>query len=474
MKKIYVLDTNVLLDNPDAVIESFEENDVVLPLTVIEELDNLKKTIGDIGFCARQALRNIESCRKDGDVVMGVERNAEGGMLRVIPFSQDDNVLFKEKGLHAQKPDDYIVLTALKIKEQGETPTIFISNDTSARIKCSLLGVPAQFYKDGSVSKEALTYSGYRNIDVPIEFFGDIIDGVFSAKRLQLKIDIEELQQYVDVIDVVPNEFLLLSPKDEEGILDKKQIKKLKVVYRYVDDKISPKLVRKNLSYKTIYGNISGKNLEQSVALDVLLDDSVKVVALTGPAGSGKTLLSTATCLTKMLKEKDTNYEKLILLKPTIAVGDDIGFLPGSIDEKLSHYMGSYADNFKTLRKLESVATNISSKADTLDTLKSDGKVEVESISYIRGRSLSDCLIIVDEVQNIPQIVIKTILTRVGENCKIILLGDPSQIDRACLSKYNNGLSYAIEKLRGQSFFAHVKFIHGVRSEVSKCAADLL
>ena len=204
------------------------------------------------------------------------------------------------------------------------------------------------------------------------------------------------------------------------------------------------------------------------------MDDDVKVIALSGPAGSGKTLLSMATCMTKLLKDKNNHYEKLILLKPTVSVSDDIGFLPGSVEDKLNKYMGSYFDNFKTLRKLESVHTNSASSEDSFDKMKDKGIIEVESISFLRGRSLSDCLIIADEVQNVTQTVLKTILTRVGENCKIILLGDTSQIDRPYLSKYNNGLSYCIEKMKGQDFFAHVKFIHGVRSIVSKKAAELL
>ena len=205
--------------------------------------------------------------------------------------------------------------------------------------------------------------------------------------------------------------------------MSKKETKKLKAVYRYNGQK----LIKKSLQYKDVYGGVSGKNLEQSVALDILLDDKVKVVALNGPSGSGKTILSIATALTKIVKQKDTEYEKILLLKPTVSVSDDIGYLPGNVEDKLSHYMGSYMDNFKTLKKLETEHTK--SSALTFEEMKKKSMLEIESISFIRGRSISDCLIIVDEVQNLTQNVIKTILTRVGNNCRVIFSGDYRQSD---------------------------------------------
>jgi PhoH-like ATPase len=469
MKKIYVLDTNVILENPDCVTQSFEDNDLVIPLKVVEELDGLKKGHGDTGYCARQALRNIEQVRGEENIQDGVERNEEGAKIRVVPLTTDEIKNIAGEGFQCNN-DDIIIFTALKIKnEENDEPVIFVSNDTSARIKASLMDIPSQFYKEGSVPKESINYTGFRNVETPLEFFGSIDEEneKFRGKRMPSKLTLDEVQGYVDVNNVVPNEFLLFSP-EENKYTSKKEGKKLKTVYRFNEDK----LVKKNLLYKDVYGDIGGKNLEQSVALDLLLDDEVKVCALTGPAGSGKTFCTIASCMTKLLKEKQ--YEKLILLKPTVSVSDEIGYLPGGVEDKLSHYLGSYMDNFKALRKLEIDATGQVSDEDKVEKLKDKGIIEIESISFLRGRSLSDCLIIVDEVQNLTQTVVKTILTRVGENSKIIILGDPSQIDRPYLSKYNNGLSYAIEKLRGQEFFGHVKFIHGVRSIVSKVSAELL
>ena len=469
MKKIYVLDTNVILENPDCISDSFEDNDLVIPLKVVEELDGLKKSQGDTGYCARQALRNIEKARGQSNIQDGVVRNDEGAKLRVVPLTTEDSKKITGEGFDCNN-DDIIIFTALKIKNEGnDEPVVFISNDTSARIKASLMDIPSQFYKEGTVSKESLAYNGFRNIKMPLVFFGSVDEDQhkFRGKRMPSKLTLDEVEGYTDVADVVPNEFLLFSPEDND-YTNKKENKKLKSVYRFNENKLQ----KKSLIYSNVYGGIGGKNLEQSVALDLLLDDNVKVVALTGPAGSGKTFCTIASCMTKLVKEK--KYEKLILLKPTIGVSDEIGFLPGSVDDKLSHYMGSYNDNFKTLRKLEIEKSGSVSDEDKFEKLKEKGQLEVESISFLRGRSLADCLIVVDEVQNLSQTVIKTILTRVGENSKIIILGDPSQIDRPFLSKYNNGLSYAIEKLRGQEFFGHIKFIHGVRSIVSKVSAQLL
>jgi PhoH-like ATPase len=420
-KKIYVLDTNIILDNPDCITDSFEENDLVVPLVVLEELDNQKKINGEVGVCARRALRIIDSLIDGNNLTEGSKRNENGDLIKIEILTSEDISRWETLGFNVQKNDDLIILTALKTRDKNEDKKcVLISNDNSVRIKSSLLDIPAQHYKEGTVKKEE---------------------------------------------DITENEFVNIIPSEEN--LSKAIRKKLKSVYKYNDGL----LVKKTFQHKGVYGGVSGKNLEQSAALDLLLDNDVSVVALNGLSGSGKTILSIASSVT-LMSEKASDYDKLILLKPTVSVSDDIGFLPGNVEEKLSHYMGSYMDNFKMLKKLE--LENNGSTGNSYDDLKEKEKIEIESISFLRGRSLNNCIIVVDEVQNLTQNVIKTILTRVGSNCKIILLGDPEQIDRPFLSKYNNGLSYLIEKFRGQSFFGHVKFVHGVRSEVSKIASELL
>jgi PhoH-like ATPase len=476
VKKVYVLDTNVLLSNPDCLKESFEENDIVIPLTVLEELDNLKSKDGDKGYCARQALRQLESIRGEGNIHEGVTRNDLGSILKVVYMTNDERESYNKIGLSGNN-DDVIIFTALKVqtlekrKENG-LKVIFVSNDTSARIKSSLLDIPAQFYKAGSASREAIDYTGYTNIELPLHFFGkfDEETDVFTPIRLPSKLTMEELGEYLDIDNFFQNEFLLISPDSYNDRMDKKEKKKLKAVYRLIGDTF----VKRNLNSRNLYANVVGKNLEQSAGIDILLDDDIKVVALTGLAGSGKTLLSLATGLTKIFKEQDSRYEKIILLKPTVSVSDEIGFLPGNVEEKLSHYMGSYLDNFKTLRKLEIEHSKSAKAGDKFEELVASGKIEIESISFIRGRTFSDAIVIIDETQNLTQATVKTILTRVGENCKIILIGDILQIDRAYLSKFNNGLTYAIDKLKNQDFFGHIKFTQGVRSTVSRVCAELL
>jgi PhoH-like ATPase len=466
-KKIYVLDTNIILDNPDCITDSFEENDLVVPLVVLEELDNQKKINGEVGVCARRALRIIDSLIDGNNLTEGSKRNENGDLIKIEILTSEDISRWETLGFNVQKNDDLIILTALKTRDKNEDKKcVLISNDNSVRIKSSLLDIPAQHYKEGTVKKESLEYKGFMTVTLPDSFFGEVDEasGEFIPKRIPNKIEFSQIEEYMEE-DITENEFVNIIPSEEN--LSKAIRKKLKSVYKYNDGL----LVKKTFQHKGVYGGVSGKNLEQSAALDLLLDNDVSVVALNGLSGSGKTILSIASSVT-LMSEKASDYDKLILLKPTVSVSDDIGFLPGNVEEKLSHYMGSYMDNFKMLKKLE--LENNGSTGNSYDDLKEKEKIEIESISFLRGRSLNNCIIVVDEVQNLTQNVIKTILTRVGSNCKIILLGDPEQIDRPFLSKYNNGLSYLIEKFRGQSFFGHVKFVHGVRSEVSKIASELL
>ena len=466
MKNI-VLDTNVLMSDPNCILTGFEENDLIIPLIVIEELDNNKTESSQRGYYARESLRNIESL-KNGDgrhVNEGLKRNELGGLLKVVCLTKREMDHYNEPhGLNTLIKDNIIILTAMKVKaENPENETVIVSNDTALRIKSSLLNIGAEFYKDSRIKKEFLEYQGYRNLELPLEFFGEFIDDRWVSKELPITIPLDE----IDIGDVIQNEFLLLYPATSCE-LRKKEIKKLKAVYRVEGNE----LLRRDLHFRGLYGDISGKNLEQSVAISALMEEKIKIVTLTGPAGSGKTILSEAVCLTKMFKG-EKKYDKIILLKPNIQVSKDIGFLPGSVQEKIAPYLNSFLDNFECLRKKEMEHTK-TSKPDTFDDLVKQGYIELECISFIRGRSLSDSLIILDEAQNIDRHVMKTVISRVGENSKIIILGDLSQIDTPFLNAENNGLSHLMKKFRGQEIYAHVSFIRGVRSEIAELAATLL
>jgi PhoH-like ATPase len=255
--------------------------------------------------------------------------------------------------------------------------------------------------------------------------------------------------------------------------MTKAEVKRVKAVYRFKGSiKKGGVFVKRNLKFKDLYANISGKNLEQSCAIDLLMDDDVNVVSMRSPAGGGKTFLSLAVALTKLLKEKNNSYEKIIFLKPTVTVADDIGFLPGSAEDKLGPYMNSFMDNITTLKKMNTVKYKETS--ESYEQLVKDGKIEIECISFIRGRSFNDCIIISDENQNVDSGVIKTILSRVGHNCKIICLGDVDQIDVPYLNKYNNGLSHLIKKFKGQEVYGHISLNKCERSKVSELAGELL
>ena len=466
-KKKFVLDTNILINNPKCVIDSFDENDVILPFTVIEELDNLKTKEG-IGYSAREALRNIEKIRKDSiDIRTGVVRNEKGGLLRIVTMRDSIDELpidiLNIEGFDISVPDNRIVLTALKISKEDDTETVFISNDCNARIKASFLELKAERYLDDVVPEEYLSYTGMRKVEMPLSFFGDVLDGKFIAKKNFYTIDINE-EPFKDM-NIIENEYVLLDVNESEfeGIeLSKKEKKHLKHVYRKTGDFLD----YRELNH-TMYGGVRGKNLSQSVAIDLLMDENIKVLTMRSVAGGGKTLLSTSYGFSSVIHNK--LFDKIIFLKPTISAHEDIGFLPGTTDQKMLPYMGSFLDNCNVLKKMETVNSN-STNADDFDSMVKKGLIEIENIGFLRGRSITDSLIILDEAQNLSTSVAKTIVSRVGEGSKILILGDPTQIDDRFLSIESNALSHIIKNLRGERIYAHVDLESCVRSEVSRIA----
>lgn len=468
MKKNFVLDTNVLLSDDKCVSKGFDDNHVIIPLSVIEELDNKKNDKSEVGYAAREVLRDIDSIKDrypNGNIKKGIIRNEKGGLLRIIPIAIGETKSLN-KYYSLQKNDDYIILTALKVmKESSSTPTILVTNDKAMKMKALMSDLQTEVYKTSMVNKEFLDYSGYRTSILPLDFFGEFINGEWKLNEIPDTCTPEEL----NVEDPVANEFVLLDVSDEDKEkLVKKDIKKLKAIYRYKGGSY----VKRDMNFRGLYGNVSGRNLEQSCALDLLMDDDVKVVSLRGNAGSGKTFLALSTLLTRILKDKNSKYDKIILLKPTVSISQDIGFLPGTADEKLNPFIRSFVDNFEVLRKKEVVHNKTSTKS--FEELKEDGKIEIECISFLRGRSLNDCLIIADELQNVSHAVVKTILSRVGENTKIVALGDIDQIDVPYLSKFSNGLSHLGKKFRGQDIFGHITLVKSERSAVASLAAELL
>jgi len=467
-KKVYVLDTNVLLSDPKCITESFEENDIVIPLAVIEEIDAIKKESQNRGYQAREVFRLLDQLvleSTDKNIRVGITRNALGGIIRIASLTEKDITELNDFNLAMTKNDDIIVLTTLKCLKESGNKTIFVSNDTNARLKAIIHDIPTEIYRNSAIPKEVVEYTGYRTACLPLSFFGKEEDGKFVKYEHQEQLYLDDVGLKEE--DIAPNEFVLIEADPNDSGITTASIKKLKKVYRYTDGVLQ----YRDLKFRGLYGDITGKNLEQSVGLDLLLSDDIKVVTLSSPAGGGKTFLSLACAMTKLL-EKNSKYEKIILIKPVVSVGNEIGYLPGDVQSKLEPYMKSYLDNFEALRKMHT--ERLKESTSSFEELVENGKIEVEAISYIRGRSFQNVILIIDELQNVGKDVVKTILSRVGENTFVVVSGDPSQIDVSYLSKNNNGLTHLINKFRGQDFYGHVTFTKCVRSEVSEAAATLL
>ncbi len=434
MKKNYILDTNVLVHDPYC-LEKFEDNVVLIPLIVLEEIDNLKKSHGSIGRHTREIARKLDKLREKGSLAEGVEIN-HGGFLKVIMIP-DDN-LDIPLGFDDKKADNMIIATAKQVALRSDRPTILVSKDINVRIKANSLGIEAQDYTNDKIEIEKYS-KNTMDFDVSGELYNKFLK--------EGKIAISELSEDTHFVE---NAFITLKHKANEAIgrvfLVDNEIRRIKIKQQ---DKV--------------FG-INALNKEQLMALDILMDDNIKLVTLVGVAGTGKTLLALAAALQKVLK--DEVYSKLLISRPTIVMGSDIGFLPGSKEEKMKPWLQPIYDNLEFLLRNKKISgENYIDKKDD---------IEVEVLSYIRGRSIPNQFIIVDEAQNLTPHEIKTILTRVGENTKIVLTGDPYQIDNPYLDVSSNGLVYAMDRFKGKKIAGNVTLTIGERSELASMAAKLL
>jgi len=422
VRRTYILDTNVLIHDPEGAIFSFEEHDVVIPLTVVEELDGLKKGPGEIPFSARHALKLIDSLRKTGDITKGVELPG-GGSLSVE--DQPKKMLFKEK-----TPDNKIISLAGALKDKNGKKVILISKDTSVRIKAEVKGILSEDYLKDKTSI--------------YERYGKILSGKDYAN----------------------------------GILS--------VRYQISGDtifKITGQDNKREIRREKSIADISPRNIEQECALDALRSPDVRVVALTGIAGSGKTLLSLAVGYYQTTKN-DPIYSHVLVSRPTISMGgktNELGYLPGTKEEKLDPWMQPIYDNLELIvptsdeqrdkfRNSQHNYPNYPSYQYLLDR----GIIQIESLQHIRGRSLPKRYFIVDESQNLRPIDVKTILTRCGEGTKIILTGDLEQIDTPFLDAESNGLAYLIGKFINEEDFCYLHLPKSERGSIAEKAARLL
>jgi PhoH-like ATPase len=440
MRKTFVLDTNVLLFEPQSIYE-FGENDVVIPITVIEEMDRFKKDLNENGRNARQFSRMIDSFRSKGSLAQGVEIGKGGGMLKVRFFRESKDM---PPELTADKADNRILGIAFaELREHGADRVMFISKDINLRIKADVLGIPAEDFEASKVPIEEL-YSGLGVFDVP----PDDIATFYSEKRLP-----------IDHPDLFPNGFVVLRDQTNPSH---------SAVGRF--DVRQGAIVPLVSASEGIWG-LNPKNVEQTFALDLLLNEDIQLVSLVGKAGTGKTLMALAAGLQKTLDEG--RYQRLLVSRPIFPMGKDVGYLPGDIEQKLNPWMQPIFDNLEFLMGGSDRARRRGGGRG-LQELLNQGMVNIEPLTYIRGRSLPNQFLIVDEAQNLTPHEIKTILTRAGENTKIVLTGDCYQIDNPYVDSSSNGLAYVVERMKGEEISGHITLVKGERSPLAEIASNLL
>ncbi|WP_139958511.1 PhoH family protein [Flavicella sediminum] len=437
-KKIFVLDTSVLLFDHNA-INCFEDNDIVIPITVLEELDNFKIGNETKNFEARSVIRFLDKMSDQGGLNNWIPLGKNRGQMKIVMLTKalkiDAETIYGKN-----KNDHKIINVALGMQEEHPTATTtLVTKDINLRIKAKAIGLLAEDYLTGKVTNIKNISEGVVNLD-------DIDPTYIKNLYNQNKIDEDGILKEAKV----NNGYYVLNKSSDS------------VLARY--NGFTNQLERVEKSYA--YG-IKPKNAEQTFALNALLDPDIKLIALQGVAGTGKTLLALAAAL-----EQKNNFEQIILSRPIIPLSNrDIGFLPGGADEKISPYMQPLWDNLKFIK---SQYRENERKRKALDDMEASGFLSLTALAFIRGRSLSNVIFIIDEAQNLTPHEIKTIITRAGEGTKIIFTGDIHQIDTPYMDEQSNGLSYLIDKLQGQNLFAHIKLEKGERSALANLANELL
>jgi PhoH-like ATPase len=436
MKKIFVVDTNVLLHDRSA-LDAFADNTVILPMAVIEELDRFKKESNELGRNARSVVRQLDLLRARGKLGDGVALD-NGGTLRIVTSLTP----LSDEVLDVDIADNRIIQVAYQLHRQGER-VIFVTKDINARIKADALGIEAMDFENKKVNFDEL-FTGYRALKV----IGAAVDEFVANRTLPLP-----------DANLMPNEFVTLIDEADP---------KHTAFGRFMAD---GQLLALNAANDTAW-HIKPRSREQRMTLELLLDDSIQVVTLVGQAGTGKTLLALAAGLEKTIVQK--RYDKMLVTRPIMPFGRDIGYLPGDKEEKLSNWMLPIFDNLTYLMARPSSGDHKTTVRDKIEKLQRDEVLELEALTYIRGRSIPRQFIIVDEAQNLTPHEVKTIISRSGEGTKMVLTGDPYQIDNPYLDASSNGLSYAVERLKSQPIHGHVTLTKSERSALAAIAAEVL
>jgi len=437
-RKIYVLDTSVILHDHNA-IKCFEENDIAIPITVLEELDNFKKGNDTKNFEAREFIRFLDKLsEKHESLKTWVKINGGEGRFKIIHHAE--NVVSTNEVFQEHKADHLILSAAMSLqKKNSKQKVVLVTKDINLRLKAKALDLKAEDFKSGKI-------------------INDVKD-LFTGKTLIENVDHDELKSLFTKGKLAEPSFLKKPTKNHFYILKNGTSSGLAYY-----NPIETNLERVEKQY--IYG-IKPKNAEQTFAINALLNPNIKLITLQGVAGTGKTLLALASAL-----EQYKRYHQIILARPIVPLSNkDIGFLPGDAQEKVNPYMQPLWDNMKFIKNQFSQNER---KYKMLEDMEKNGKIVISPLAYIRGRSLSDVFFIVDEAQNLTPHEVKTIITRAGENSKIIFTGDVNQIDTPYLDEQSNGLSYLIDRLKGHELYAHITLEKGERSELANVANELL
>ena len=435
--KNYIIDTNVLLHDPNSLL-SFADNHVLIPIEVIEEIDRFKRESSELGQNARSVSRMLDGFRGEGSLSEGVKL-PNGGKLQ-ITFQKNGHVN-GDAYVNGNSVDNRILSLAANIqKAQPKNPTILVSKDINLRIKADALGLQAEDYETDRVFITDL-YTGMAEMAVATN--------KMAAFRAKGELDLESGKQYF------PNEYCTLT---DETNLKRTALTKV--------DATGTKLIPIIDSREGVWG-IKPRNREQHFAFDALLDDRVKLVTLMGKAGTGKTLLAMAAGLKRTVIDRE--FRRLVVARPTISMGKELGFLPGSLEEKLAPWMQPIHDALEMLSDL-----NMGHDHRRSTDLMRSGSIVVEALSYIRGRSIANQFMIIDEAQNLTPLEAKTIITRVGSGTKIIFTGDPYQIDNPYVDSSSNGFNYIVSRFRSEAIAAHIELQKGERSELAELAANIL
>jgi len=441
-KKNYVLDTSVYLTDAESILK-FQNHDIFIPLKVLEEVDNHKKRQDLVGINARKIIRILDELRTKGSLEKGVRIGVGKGIVKVMSYQALKDAVFPPD-LDIRVPDHAIVATATAVRAQFQNrKTIVVSRDINMRVICDSLGLQAEDYvSEKAVSNSEELYQGF------VEHLVDdaVIDRFYNGEDILIeKDDLAELWH--------PNQYVMMvsnaNPKKSAlARFYSHHIPLKKVIHTAIPD-----------------WKIKSRNKEQAFAVDLLMDPKVKIVSLVGRAGSGKTLCAIAAGLQQTIGLRENCYSRMIVSRPVQPMGKDIGFLPGSMEEKMLPWLMPIQDNLQFL---------LGGDKSALELYIDKGKIEIEALTYIRGRSISNAFIIIDEAQNLTMHEVKTIITRIGEGSKIVLTGDIEQIDNVYVNETSNGLAHAVEKFKEYPLAGHVTFKKGERSEVATLASKVL